>query len=471
MAKGFKLSLKNSFTAATTASASIIVGSVPYTMTYLNQLEAKDLELASPTLTTTALIQHVNGDFVSWSTNAGQLAINSIEASVIRSLDAKTQALSVIDTPVAGSYPWTIVSNFVINPTNISSDYMTTIWTLRFLWFFVVHPSYSTKNGFISIAGTDIGTEILSSLYNITFQGKQIYGLSVCDPQEDGTYKNPCVHGHCVNPYPWQDTSIQCQCDFGYQNVNEATCVEPAPFFYLGTMTSIQLVLFGVGAAVLIGLISMVFTHRTQPSVKAMSPMCCINILVGCILGVISILFQAAYETHFICYAKVVVPAIGFGIIFSMVLLKASRIYLIFEYPRIARSRFLRDDVLIIISIVIAIIDGIIAVIYISASKTKPGIVHFTDTAAPLYSCAATEGYENVEFAWMVVLFVFNGLIMVLCVVLGQMTRQAAAKFSESKAVGSMVYVSCAAIGLGMVSSVLFIECLNKEKLGDLLWR
>ncbi|KAI9334575.1 hypothetical protein BDR26DRAFT_559464 [Obelidium mucronatum] len=80
LAKGFKLTMKNSFAAATTASAAIIVGSVSYTMTYLNQMEARDLELASPTLTTTALIQHPNGDFMSWSTSGGQIAVSSIDA-------------------------------------------------------------------------------------------------------------------------------------------------------------------------------------------------------------------------------------------------------------------------------------------------------------------------------------------------------------------------------------------------------
>ncbi|KAJ3031101.1 UNVERIFIED_CONTAM: hypothetical protein HDU68_006480 [Siphonaria sp. JEL0065] len=450
MAKGFKISLKNSFTAATTASASIIVGSVPYSMTYLNQLEAKDLEANSPTLTTTALIQHVNGDFVGWSSVAGQLAVNSIEASAIHNLDTKTQSLSVIDTPVAGSYPWTIVSNFIINPTNISSDYMTTIWTLRFLWFFVAHPIYSTSTGFISIAGTDVGTEILSSLFNITFQGQQIYGLSVCDPLEDGTYKNPCVHGRCVDSYPWQDAKIKCQCDFGYLNINHDTCIEPSPFFFIGSMTSIQLVLFGIGAVLLVVLIILVYSNRDQSSVKAMSPMCCVNVLLGCLLGDLSILYQAAYETQTVCYAEVVIPAVAFGIVFSMIFLKAFRIYLIFEYPRIARSRFLKDDFLISASIVVAIIDGILGYIYVSASKTEPGSIYFTDIPEPYWTCAPRAGYEKTEFALMIVLFVFNGLIMALCVAIGQMTRQAAAKFSESKAVSAMVYVSLAAIVLGM---------------------
>ncbi|KAI9334563.1 hypothetical protein BDR26DRAFT_559384, partial [Obelidium mucronatum] len=135
-AKGYKLTLKNSFTAANTVSAAIIVGSVPYTLTYLTQVEAKDLEIASPTLTTTALIQHPNGDFVEWSFESGQLAINAISTAELRSLNKSSSAISLMDKSVKGAYPWTIVSNIVIDPSNIASDYETTIWTLRFLLVF-----------------------------------------------------------------------------------------------------------------------------------------------------------------------------------------------------------------------------------------------------------------------------------------------------------------------------------------------
>ncbi|KAI9334606.1 hypothetical protein BDR26DRAFT_866903 [Obelidium mucronatum] len=450
LAKGFKLTMKNSFTAATTASAAIIVGSVAYTMTYLNQLEARDLELQSPTLTTTGLIQHINGEFVGWSASTGKLAVSSIDQSVVQNMDEATQALNLIDTPVAGSYPWTIVSNFVLNPTNISSDYMTTIWTLRFLWFLITHEKFSANAGFIPIAGTNIEDEILAHLYNITFQGQQIYGLSVCDPLPDGTYKNPCVHGACDNPYPFQDASIQCVCEFGYQNVNEDNCSEPAPFFIPGTLTTIQWALFGTGAGLVVTLIGLVYKNRNQPSVKAMSPLCSINILGGCFLGVFAIIYQAATQNHSVCYGKAVIPAVAFGIVFSMIFLKALRIFLIFEYPRIARSRFLRDDVLIATSILISVFDGILAFIYVKAGNIEPGIKEFTDVATHVWSCQPRIGSENTATALMAVLFAFNGLIMVLCVLIGQVTRQAAAKFSESKAVSAMVYVSCAAVMLGL---------------------
>ncbi|KAI9334574.1 7 transmembrane sweet-taste receptor of 3 GCPR-domain-containing protein [Obelidium mucronatum] len=180
-----------------------------------------------------------------------------------------------------------------------------------------------------------------------------------------------------------------------------------------------------------------------------MSPMCSVNILVGCILGVFTLLYQAATETQSVCYGKTILPAVAFGIVFGMIFLKALRIFLIFEYPRIARSRMLRDDFLIGISLILAFVDGILAFVYVNRGNIEPSIKDFTDVNTHVWTCRPRTGSEATATALMGVLLGFNGLIMLLCVLIGQMTRQAAAKFSESKSVGAMVYVSLAAVLLG----------------------
>ncbi|KAI9334601.1 hypothetical protein BDR26DRAFT_936908 [Obelidium mucronatum] len=312
LVKGFKLSLKNAITAATTASASIIVGSVAYTFTYLNQLEAKDLELNSLSAQTTALIQHINGEYISWSSYSGLHAIANINVSAVYNLDEATSALSVIDTSAVGAYPWTIISNIVINPSNISTDDTVSLWTLRLLWFLISHPEHSTANGFIPIFNTSIGNHALISLANIEVRGKQLYGKSVCDPDIDLTYKNPCVRGYCKNLYAFQESDVECLCEFGYENIQLRTCSERSPFFIPGAITKAQLALFGTGTVLLVALIVMVFLNRGQPAIKAMSPLCCINILAGCLLGIFAIIAEAATETISVCYTKIIIPAIAF---------------------------------------------------------------------------------------------------------------------------------------------------------------
>ncbi|KAJ3031096.1 UNVERIFIED_CONTAM: hypothetical protein HDU68_006475 [Siphonaria sp. JEL0065] len=447
---GFKLSIKNSILAATTASAAIIVGSVAYTFTYLNQLEADELESISQSTTTTALIQHLNGDYIGWSLDTGALAVSNINVSSVYNLDEKSQALNVMDVSVPGAYPWTIISNVAINPNNISSDYTSALWTLRFLWFFVTHPTFATKNGFVSVFNTTIGNHALHFLSDIAVNGHTLYGQSVCDPQVDLTYKSPCRHGSCTHSYAFQEPSIQCVCEFGYQNINQGTCIEPAPFFIPGTITKIQLILFGTGVILLVILIIIVFNSRNQPTIKAMSPLCCINILAGCLLGVVTIILEAATETTLICYTKVIIPSLAFGMVFSMIFLKGFRIFLIFGYPRIARSRFIRDDFLIAVSNVVAIVDGILAWIYVQGGQITSKLTHFTDTELQVYTCLPKPESEGTATTLMGVHFGFNALILAMCLYIGQLTRKSASKFDESKQVGATIYVSCAAVLLAM---------------------
>ncbi|KAJ3031100.1 UNVERIFIED_CONTAM: hypothetical protein HDU68_006479 [Siphonaria sp. JEL0065] len=417
---GFTLYINNALRAATTTSAAIIVGGVPYTLTYLNQFESLHETSTAGSNCKSALLQHANGEFISWSLNSLQLGVSGVNATAVTTLDEHTQALSVFDTAAPGAYPFTIISNFVINYSNISSDYLTTVWTLKFLWFFMTNTKYATDDNFISVYNTSVGQNTFDHLMEYKFNGGQLYGRSVCDPLITGGYMNPCVHGHCQDLLPFQEPTVQCVCEFGYQNINEATCVEPMPFFVPSTITKIQQVLFGTGTFFLMILICLVFQNRNAPTIKAISPLCCVNILTGCLLGVLAIVFQAATETTVICYLKVVIPSVAFGIVF-------------------------RDDFLIGVSI-----DGILAWVYVQASQMAPGLTAFTDTNNQIWTCKASSGYEKTSATLLGVLFGFNALIMVLCLYIGQLTRKAAAKFDESKQVGSMIYVSCAALLLAL---------------------
>ncbi|KAI9334596.1 hypothetical protein BDR26DRAFT_560849 [Obelidium mucronatum] len=162
--------------------------------------------------------------------------------------------------------------------------------------------------------------------------------------------------------------------------------------------------------------------------------------------------------------------------VFSMIFMKAFRIFLIFGYPRIARSRFIKDDFLIAASNFIALFDGVLALIYVQGGQITPQLSEFTDTEHQVWTCRTAPGYERQATSLMGLLFGFNALIMILCVYIGQLTRKAASKFDESKQVGATIYVSCAAvllalgISFGITAQTSGIFTLHRITISVAIW-
>ena len=150
----FQLNVANSATAKTTIAAGIMVAGFPFTITYLNQIEAQDAVNTVASTTQMALVQHIDGSFIAWSPASVRAAISNIDANKIQSLNMSTGSVEAFDIPTAGAYPITMVSNFIINPQHISSEPHVTIGTLKFLWMFLQNPKVTFYRSSVILSKT-----------------------------------------------------------------------------------------------------------------------------------------------------------------------------------------------------------------------------------------------------------------------------------------------------------------------------
>ncbi|KAJ3282638.1 hypothetical protein HDU79_009774, partial [Rhizoclosmatium sp. JEL0117] len=187
-----------------------------------------------------------------------------------------------------------------------------------------------------------------------------------------------------------------------------------------------------------------------EPDVKAISPFCCSYILLGCFIGTVAILTKGLSTTNSVCHANAVLPAVAFGMIFSMILAKAIRIFLIFGYSKIARSRFLKDDFLIACCTVVAVFEGAFTGKAMDGAGVEPRLITFDGSSDTLWACASDE--TNVDAAKQLFggIFGFNAVLLVLCIWMGWMTRKASEKFDESKKVGVVISISALFIVLDL---------------------
>ncbi|KAJ3071637.1 hypothetical protein HDU99_002376, partial [Rhizoclosmatium hyalinum] len=133
-------SVANSLLGKNAPAVSIMVGAIPYTIGYLNQLDGQDAITTAGSTVQSALIQHQDGSFVGWSMEAVNIAVRSISTDTAQSSSVQDSNLIAYDSPAPGAYPLAVISNFVIKPTNISMNVMETIATLKFLWIFIQNP-------------------------------------------------------------------------------------------------------------------------------------------------------------------------------------------------------------------------------------------------------------------------------------------------------------------------------------------
>ncbi|KAJ3091051.1 hypothetical protein HK100_007279 [Physocladia obscura] len=195
---GYYFSMNNSVAAATTSAAGVIIGSIPWTLTYLNQYEATQQCLAAGFNCIGGMVQHVDGTFLNCTTQSLSIAVANVDMKKLDSLNIYNSTLSALDVSAPGAYPLTAICNWAINPDSISPSYVDTVWTLRFMWYFFKHPEFSEQLGYVSVGNSEIATKTLTFLKGIKFNGQQLYGNSICDPLINGSYTNPCVHGYCA---------------------------------------------------------------------------------------------------------------------------------------------------------------------------------------------------------------------------------------------------------------------------------
>ncbi|KAJ3100648.1 hypothetical protein HDU97_002041 [Phlyctochytrium planicorne] len=455
--------------AKTNQAVGQIVGSIPYTITYMDRDELEKSKTGNnqsePPLA--AYVQNSNLEYVYPSREALTIALQNLDIRSISEWNPYNKNILALDINTPGSYPISIVSNFIIRQNNISSDIDTTAWMLRYMWW-----TLSTKDAaavfdltnFVSLRNTSISQLSLSFLKNFTQPTSQsaIYSQSPCDLAAEGT--NPCKHGRCPNKLPFQPPDVKCVCDPGYSNINLKDCSEETPVFATwDPLVVVQLILAGVSIGICTAIFALLIWHRKHPKLRAISPMCCYVIMVGCLCGAMAIVAYAATPSKLSCRIRIFFPATGFGTVFGMLLLKTYRIYTIFGYTRLKTSRGIRDSVLVYLTTGIACVEILLCILQVMVSDPRGKDSKEGDLEGPPASfsgnteedtsfvmCAPSIGKEGISVAIDIILYAYNAVVLLMALLLALKTRGAFKRFAESKAIGMVTYVVTICVSMGL---------------------
>ncbi|KAI9199649.1 uncharacterized protein BJ171DRAFT_585198 [Polychytrium aggregatum] len=414
-----------------------------------------------------ASIINKNGDIVQPSVTGMSAALSVPVASNMSALRHLSSDIgnaiqsAYIDSATPNAYPFMEPTLFMLRQD--SQLYGLTApeiqATLRFLFWIifggtetvapaepVMQPSASTyfhRYNFIHFRDINIRQFVYDALKLVTHNGQPLFDpASPCNPVFDTnlTYisSNSCKHGYCIVDGPFQSSSqVQCICNVGYYNNLRLDCSEPAsPFMLLfGGIDSYNIVVIAflaIAVLINIGIWILIFLWRKKPDVQAISPSCCHVIMMGALIGQVAALFFSANPSPLVCGGRILLPVIAFSSVFSMLLMKSIRIYIIFGYKRI-RTIKTPDWKLILATGIIVVLEVIYCAVWIGIDYPTPSI----EGSVYAMVCSTEKGSITTP---SILLYLLNGFILIGCVVFAYLTRGAHERFQESKVIGMCSY-------------------------------
>ncbi|KAJ3098882.1 hypothetical protein HDU96_010900 [Phlyctochytrium bullatum] len=450
--------------AKTNQAVGLIVASIPYTITYMDR-EELDASRSDGFAPVAALIQNRRMQYVLPNSTSLSISLNNLNNETVRSWNPYNGSLQVLDVDGDQAYPISIVSNFIIRQNNISSNADTTAWTLRFMWWVLFSPEteqFFNGSNFLSLRQTPGAKLSLSWLRQYQFNSQPLFNRSVCDFEAEGDVKNGCQNGRCLSKLPFQPPDVKCVCNPGFSNNKFSDCREQTPVFSSEALSIVQLILAGISIGVIAGTGALIVWYAKHPKLRAISPMCCYVILVGCMCGAVSIVAYAATPADTTCRIRIFFPATGFGLVFGMLLLKTYRIYTIFGYSRLKTSRGIRDVILMYLTIAIALVEIILCALQVlfgeprgkASNEDKQATFQGKDGVTDQFMVC--DGKGGVSVAMDIIIYAYNAILLLVALLLAIKTRGAFKRFAESKAIALVTYVVtiCVCMGLPVLYAI-----------------
>ncbi|KAI9190761.1 uncharacterized protein BJ171DRAFT_614470 [Polychytrium aggregatum] len=412
--------------------------------------------LSSPITTNISALRHISNDIG-----------NAIQSSYL-------------DSSVPNAYPLMEPTFFILRQDSqlygVSAAEIQA--TLRFLFWIIfggtqttlstepiASPStatYFNQYNFVHYTDPNIRQFAYDAFMLVTQGGQSLYDpTSPCNPYFDSNNiyvsASSCKHGYCIIDGPFQSSSIiECICDVGYYNNQQLDCSEPsAPFMIhfnnLDSDNIVMLVLLIVTVLINTGILTLIVLWRKKPDIQAISPNCCYVIMAGALFGQVAALFFSADPSPLVCAGRIFLPVIAFSSVFSMLLMKSIRIYIIFGYKRI-RTIKTPDWKLILASAMIVGIEIVVCVAWVaigSPTAVVEGSFYALVCASAHGSMAAPE----------ILIYVLNGAILIGCVVFAYLTRGAHERFQESRVIGLCSYV----VSMTLLLCLPMVYALSEE--------
>jgi gamma-aminobutyric acid type B receptor len=216
-------------------------------------------------------------------------------------------------------------------------------------------------------------------------------------------------------------------------------------------------VLFIVFIAVTTFVFIFLLVFRDRPEVKASSPFISFVMISGCYLTVISALVRNICWGHpitnfevftLLCNVQMWLWMIGLTLLFSALMLRLLRVYNIFKaYGR--TSHYWKDKYMILYIFLVCCGEVVILVIWTAVDRIQMiGHTEYQPDANPPYFQTITTCSCNMFGVWLALTFSYNGLLMLIIVLLAVKTRKIRlSNFKNTKQINAFIILTCMTLG------------------------
>jgi peptidoglycan/LPS O-acetylase OafA/YrhL len=193
-------------------------------------------------------------------------------------------------------------------------------------------------------------------------------------------------------------------------------------------------------AVIILGMImvfvvaALVIKNRENKIIKSIAPEFCMVILLGANLLLLSILMFIGRPTQGLCFARLILPCIGFVMLYGTLVVKTFRIYRIFENKSL-KVRVITNANLMKKEAMIVALMSFLLLIECLSNPLRPEFVYL-DTVQ--IRCESKNGTGNSVILNMV--FGVIGLILLVGVWLSWKTRRVDNYYNESKHIAFSIY-------------------------------
>ncbi|KAJ3357589.1 hypothetical protein GGF32_000940 [Allomyces javanicus] len=210
----------------------------------------------------------------------------------------------------------------------------------------------------------------------------------------------------------------------------------PAQIIAYVQWTSIGGIIIEAVTAVLIAVVvvSTIYLHsrRMDPKVKSMSFVFLVQIAVGIVLVLVSVLVGLDVPTKVTCNLQTWLFLIGLALVLSAIAAKSFRLWRVFDNYKLEKLHHLSDARLLLSCLAVAGIQALILVLWTVIAPLEPVL---TSTATSVsYTCKSNKSAWSIAFHALTLLY--NAVLLVSVLVLAFKTRKAFSAFRDSKYIG-----------------------------------
>lgn len=193
----------------------------------------------------------------------------------------------------------------------------------------------------------------------------------------------------------------------------------------------------GIVAAWLIGAAMVAF--RKDPEIRKASPLIGFTILVGIQLILCSLIFAGFTYTRWTCFVIAWSLLLGCGLILGGMLAKMWRIYRIFTNSE-AKAVQLSDAKVALITGAVVLVELVLLTLYsFPSGLLGPEVIQSTSDVYYRYRICKVPSH-GYQLAWVIVIYVVNGIFVAALAVLSFLTRKIDSSYSEARSTSTAIH-------------------------------